>query len=83
MHQLGWARALAAVPAHVFHLAVAARREPFVEASLVGCEIDARDANLGEAERTAKLFHFDRECGESLFLVGLHVLGQSLRVSPV
>ena len=71
------------MPAHVFHLAVAPCREPFVEASLIGCEIDARDANLGEAERTAKLFHFGRECGESLFLVGLHVLDKSLEVSPV
>ena len=51
--------------------------------SLIGCEIDARDADLGEAQRTAKLLHFSRQCGESLFLVGCHVLEQSLVVPPV
>ena len=62
---------------------MAPRREPLVEAALVGREVDARDADLGEAQRTAKLLHFSRQCGESLFLVGCHVLEQSLVVPPV
>ncbi len=74
--ELGGAGALAAVPAHVFHGAVAPCGEPFVEPALVGGEVDAADADFREAERAAERLHFGRESRESLLVVRRHVVEQ-------
>ena len=67
-HELGRPRALAAVPLHVAHRAVAAEREPALEARLVGVEIRRGNAELVEAELSAEAFDV---AGEALELCGV------------
>src|SRR6185436_181882 len=57
-HELRGPRALAAVPLHVVHRAVAPQSKPALEPGLVRFEIDRGDSQLRKAEIAADLLDF-------------------------